>query len=97
MKASLVIDYHLGNKIFNIKDKNVNRDNYAYSIWLLREYLKVKGIILATCDINDPLESHVTLYFDFSENNIAIRNKKSYLFLFECEIIKPANWVTDNH
>lgn len=97
MKASLVIDYYLSNKIFDIKDKNVNRDNCTYSVWLLREYLKVEGISLATCDINDPLESNVSLYFDFSENNNAIPNKKSYLFLFECEVIKPANWVVNNH
>lgn len=97
MKASLVIDYHLDNKVFDINDKNVNRDNYAYSIWLLREYLLAQDINLATCDINSTLESSVALYFDFSDKSSEINNKKSYLFLFESEVIRPDNWVVKNH
>ena len=56
-KASLVVDYHLNNKIFDIDDCAVNRDNYGYSIWLLKERLKAKGYELSTCDINRPSDS----------------------------------------
>lgn len=97
MKASLVIDYHLNNKIFDIEDENVNRDNYANSIWLLKQELMKIGFDLQTCDINDPEESELVLYFDYPKTGVCKTKGLSYLFLFENEIIKPEGWETQKH
>ena len=42
MKPSLVANYHLGNKIFNLKDNDTNRDNCSYSIWLLTDVTQLR-------------------------------------------------------
>ena len=90
-KASLVVDYHLNNKIFDIDDCAVNRDNYGYSIWLLKERLKAKGYELSTCDINRPSDSELVIYFDYPVNGIENTSAIKILCLFENEIIKPEN------
>lgn len=90
-KASLVVDYHLNNKIFDIDDRAVNRDDYGYSIWLLKEVLKGKGYDLSTCDINRPLDSEVVIYFDYPVNGVENTSAVNILCLFENEIIKPEN------
>jgi len=97
LKASLVVDYHQNNKIFDLEDKNVNRDNYAYSIWLLKTKLKENGIDLSTCDINLPLESDVSFCFDLPSTDVKLSVESSYLFLFESEIIKPFSWDFSKH
>lgn len=97
MKASLVIDYHLNNAIFNLNDKNINRDNYAYSVWLLKKQFQKVDVDLSTCDINSPEESNAVLYFDFPEQNVEINPEISYLFLFESEVIKPKSWDMIRH
>lgn len=96
MKASLVVDYHLNNKIFDVADKEVNRDNYGYSIWLLKQKLKELGIDLSTCDINLPIESNFIFCFDVPEKNVVF-DSDAYLFLFESEVIKPRSWNIANH
>lgn len=97
MKASLVIDYHMNNKIFDLDDKNVNRDNCAYSIWLLKQQFHCAEVDLSTCDINSPFESKIVLYFDLPNENVEINNEFSYLFLFESEVIKPKTWDKLRH
>lgn len=97
MKASLVIDYHLNNKIFDVDDPSINRDDYAYSIWLLKEKLQAANFELSTCDINKPSDSAIVLYFDVPNSQIEINAEKSYLFLFESEVIKLNNWDRLNH
>ena len=97
MKASLVVDYHLNNKIFDLTDTNVNRDNCVYSNWLLKKALHRCGITLSTCDINSPLDSKVVICFDMPAENVKVDYEFSYLFLFECEVIKPKSWNIENH
>ena len=97
MKASLVIDYHLDNKIFNLNDKAVNRDDYAYSIWLLKSKFFSEGIDLSTYDINFPEDSMASLYFDYPRNYMEVNSETSYLVLFESEVIEPKSWNRDFH
>lgn len=97
MKASLVVNYHLEDKIFDLTDKQVNRDNYAYSIWLLREVLKGHNIELSTSDIHSPSESDICLCFDLPTDLSGIDESNSYLFLFESEVIKPKSWDKSKH
>lgn len=97
MNASLVVDYHLNNGIFDIKDKNINRDNCTYSIWLLKQALKNKGVELSTCDIIPPLDSDFSLCFDLPSDSVEINPHNSYLFLFESKVIKPKSWDKEKH
>ncbi|MGX9519173.1 glycosyltransferase family 10 domain-containing protein [Vibrio mediterranei] len=97
MKVSLVIDYHLNNAIFDLNNKVVNRDNYAYSMWLLKKKFEDAGVDLSTCDINSPDESDAVLYFDLPNTEVQHSNKPTYLFLFESEVIKPNSWDLQKH
>lgn len=97
MKASLVIDYHQKNKIFDINDKVANRDSCNHSVWLLKTRLKENGIDLSTCDINLPFESDVSFCFDLPSDDVKLSADFSYLFLFESEVIKPKNWDKSRH
>jgi hypothetical protein len=97
MKASLIIDYYLKNKIFDINDENVNRDNYAYSIWLLKQKLKNENIDLSTCDINLPTESQIAICFDLPSESVRLGEGNTYLVLFESEVIKPKCWDEKHH
>lgn len=96
MKASLVIDYHLNNKIFDVTDRNVNRDNYAYSIWLLKQKFQNVSIDFATCDINLPTESSAVICFDLPDEKVKV-DPGAYLVLFESEVIKPKSWTVISH
>ncbi|MFQ3204716.1 MAG: hypothetical protein ACI87I_003125 [Pseudoalteromonas tetraodonis] len=97
MKASLVIDYHLNNKIFDVSDRSVNRDDYAYSIWLLKQKCKSVNIELSTCDINKLSDSDMAFYFDLPKHEEKVETEIAYLFLFESEVIKLNNWEKLNH
>lgn len=97
-KISFYLNYHLNNNIFNINDKVVNRDNFAYSYYLLKEYFKNKKYDISTCDINLIDDSSVVIYNDMpkilpKEKDIS----KSYLLLFESEVIRPDNWDLNKH
>jgi alpha(1,3/1,4) fucosyltransferase len=98
IKISFCINYHLNNKLFNINDAAVNRDNYAYSHYLLKKFFYDKNYNLSTFDINSIKDSKIVIYNDMPE---VLPNKedinKSYLLLFESELIKPENWNITNH
>jgi alpha(1,3/1,4) fucosyltransferase len=98
IKISFCINYHLNNKLFNINDAAVNRDNYAYSHYLLKKFFYDKNYNLSTFDINSIKDSKIVIYNDMPE---VLPNKedinKSYLLIFESELIKPENWNMTNH
>lgn len=96
MKISLVIDYHLNNKIFDVTDNNTNRDNCGYSFWLLKKKFQDSGVDFSTCDINLPTESNIVIYFDLPDKNMNVESG-AYLCLFECEVIKPRSWDVSRH
>ena len=75
MNISLLVNQHLNNKIFDLNDKSINRDDFAYSYWLLKEDLKRKGIDISTYDINPPGESDFSISFDFPKNKKLISSK----------------------
>lgn len=98
-KASLVVDkfYH-NNKVFDVNDKIINRDNCMFHMHLMKQKFNENNIDLSTNDINSILESEIVLYFDTphilpSKESI----NKSYLIIFESEIIRPDNWEIENH
>lgn len=97
-KISFYLDYHLNNKIFDINDTTVNRDNFAYSYFKLKDVFLEYGYDLSTCDINSIEESEIVIYNDMPK---VLPKKadvqKSYLIIFESELIRPDNWNLENH
>jgi alpha(1,3/1,4) fucosyltransferase len=98
-KASLVVSSHYNNnKIFNLDDTQLNRDNCLYCFHSLKENLIKQNILLATSDIHSIQESEIVIYNEMPDNFDANHNpQKSYLLLFETEVIKPSNWNLTHH
>ncbi|MFS1539933.1 MAG: glycosyltransferase family 10 domain-containing protein [Candidatus Phlomobacter fragariae] len=94
MKISLCINYHLNNKIFDLNDIVVNRDNCLFPYYMLKKRLALHGIQISTCDIVSPKNADLTFYFDYDSDKKGF-SKKNYLFLFESNIIKPLGWYKE--
>lgn len=98
-KATIVVQSTYGNnKLFDLNDKIINRDNCMYPFWLLKQEFKKHGYELATQDIHSIEESQIVIYNEMpkilpKKDDI----QKSYLLIFESELIRPDNWNLKNH
>lgn len=98
-KATIVVQSTYGNnKLFDLNDKIINRDNCMYPFWLLKQEFKKHGHELATQDIHSIEESQIVIYNEMpkilpKKDDI----QKSYLLIFESELIRPDNWNLKNH
>ena len=98
VKISFVIEpYYYKNLIFDC-ESYLNRDNCFYPYFRLKQEFQMHKVVLATCDINDIDESQIIIYNDMpkilpEKNQIS----KSYLLLFESEVIRPNNWDLKKH
>lgn len=98
LKASFVMTYHLKNKVFDILDRTVNRDNCSYYAYHLKKEFEKYNIDLSTHDINPIETSDIVIYNDIPKILPKAKDKsKSYLILFESEVIKPENFLIENH
>ena len=99
IKAAFVVSQpYLNNKIFDLKDNRINRDNCMYPFYLLKEKLKEKNIDLSTYDVNTVKESEIVIYNDMPKELPRIEDiKKSVLLIFESELIRPDNWEIEKH
>ncbi len=98
LKASLVMNYNLGNRIFDITDKNINRDNFAYFYFALKEQFKLNGVDLSTKDINEPLLSDIVLYMGLNQKIIQSRNYNNfYLLALESPHVDSAIYAHNKH
>ncbi len=97
-KAAIVVsrDYD-NNKLFDLSNPFLNRDNCLRPFYLLKERFKVKGYDLCTQDINPIDSSEIVIYNEMPKDLSSIEKSKSYLLIFESEIIRPDNWNLDNH
>ncbi|WP_417537728.1 glycosyltransferase family 10 domain-containing protein [Marinomonas sp.] len=99
-KASIVMpsDFYNKNRLFDLNDKISNRDDCLYPYYLLKERLLEKGYLLATSDIHNPSESDIVFYNEMPKK-LPSKNEidKSYLLLFESELIRPDNWDDEKH
>lgn len=89
-RIALCLSYHTNNKLFDITDVKINRDNCSYPMYLLKENFKKENIDLSTFDINYTSDSEITFYFDYNKD--LGFSKKNYLFLFESDVISPKGW-----
>jgi hypothetical protein len=98
-KACIVVgkDYQC-NRLFDLSNKILNRDDCLKAFYLLKEKFKDFGYELSTHDINSIDESEIVLYNEmpnpFKHNII---KEKSYLMIFESELIRPDNWDLNKH
>jgi hypothetical protein len=99
-KASLVIgdSFYNNNRLFDLSDPISNRDNCLYPFALLKEKMADNGYDLSTADINEPECSEIVLYNEMPKSLPELGQKtKSYLMIFESELIRPDNWIVNNH
>ncbi|TDT61025.1 glycosyltransferase family protein [Fonticella tunisiensis] len=95
-KAAIqTVDFFCRNRMFDLNDKISNRDNCLYHWYLLREKLKEKGYELNTHDINDIAASEFVIYSDMPQSLQRLDN--NFLILFETSLIRPDNWLVENH
>lgn len=86
------------NTLFDLSNQIINRDNCMYPFWLLKEEFKKHGYDLATDDIHTIKEADVVIYNEMP--SIMPKEKdinKSYLMIFESELIRPDNWDIEKH
>ena len=98
-KACIVVSKsYQNNKLFDLNDKIINRDNCMYPFWLLKQKFKKYGYELATQDIHSIEESQIVIYNEMPKILPKKEDiQKSYLLIFESELIRPDNWNLKNH
>lgn len=90
-------DYQ-GNRIFDLSNKSLNRDNCLYPYFLLKEEFKKNDYELITSDLLDAELADIVLYNEMPKPfPKKINQKKSYLMLFETELIRKDNWDFKKH
>lgn len=98
-KISFVVgkDYQ-NNRIFDLSNKSLNRDNCLYPFFLLREEFKKHDYELMTSDLLDLDIADFVLYNEMPRPfPIKINQEKSFLLLFETELIRKDNWDIKKH
>ncbi len=98
-KISFVVgkDY-LNNKIFDLNNKSLNRDDCLLPFFMLREKFFSLGYEMSTQDLIDPNDADIVLYNEMPKPYKGkIDSKKSYLMIFESELIRPDNWDLNKH
>ena len=99
-KAAIVVGsiFFGNNRLFDLDDPIANRDGCLYPFYLLRKKFREQGYDLATSDINLPEESDIVLYYEMPKKLPDLSEyDKSYLLLFESELILPGNWDLKKH
>jgi hypothetical protein len=86
------------NRLFDLSDLHTNRDNCLYPFYLLRKKFLEKEIDLSTSDINSSEEASVVIYNEMPKKLPHFDDYyKSYLIIFESELIRPDNWDKNKH
>ncbi len=97
-KASIVVSSHYrNNRIFDLSNKLLNRDDCLRPFYLLKNEMESFGYSLATDDIHSPGDSEIVIYNEMPKNTSGIVKEKSYLLIFESELIRPDNWDKKKH
>ena len=98
-KACIVVSpAYQNNTLFDLKDLIINRDNCMHPFYLLKSEFKKNNYELSTQDINSINDSEIVIYNEMPKalpKPQAIH--KSYLVIFESELIRPDNWDLENH
>jgi alpha(1,3/1,4) fucosyltransferase len=86
------------NQIFDISNLTLNRDNCLLGFYLLKQEFAKIGVNLLTSDMVNLDDSSIVIYNEMPKELPSKKNKKkSYLLLFESELIRPDNWDLKKH
>jgi hypothetical protein len=89
---------YLNNRLFDITNTQLNRDDCLRAFYLLKEEFKKHDYELSTQDLISPSVADLVLYNEMPKpfpSNIV--PEKSYLLIFETDIIRPDNWDLKKH
>ncbi len=98
-RAAMVVsrDYQ-NNRLFDLSNPILNRDNCLYPYALLKNELVKKGYELVTSDLCAPETADLVIYNEMPKPfTHGFDKEKSYLLLFESELVRPDNWIKANH
>jgi len=91
------------NSLFAL-DRSINRDNCLFHYSLLKRKLGCENIDLVTLDMVNSSKVDFMIFADLPMYPDTVhkivetyRPKRKYLMLWESELIKPQNWVIENH
>ena len=97
--ASIVVQlFYQKNRLFDLQNSVINRDNCIYPFYLLKEIFLKYEYSLATQDIHSIEEANIVIYNEMPE--LLPQKKdidKSYLLIFESELIRADNWDFEKH
>ncbi|MCB9025414.1 MAG: hypothetical protein H6625_03780 [Bdellovibrionaceae bacterium] len=98
-KACIVTQgYYNQNRLFDLSDKKINRDNCLYSFFILKKKFAENNIDLVTSDICPPHKCEYILFNEMPKKLPPNHDpNKSFLLLFETELIRPINWDLKRH
>lgn len=86
------------NRIFDLSNKSLNRDNCLYPFFLLKEEFKKHNYDLITSDLINSNAADFVLYNEMPKPFPAhIDSKKAFLMLFETDLIRKDNWDLKKH
>lgn len=97
-RACFYVTFEMENNLIFDLNSSYNYDNHLYSFHTLKlEFLR-NGFDLSTQDINSVTESQIVIYNEMPQ--ILPQGKdieKSYLLIFESELIRSDNWDLEKH
>jgi len=98
-KATLVVPpSYQQNRLFDLTNSHLNRDNCLAPFAELKARFAKQGFDLSTQDINANTVSDCVIYLEMPDVLPAPENvNKSFLLLFETELILPQNWDFEKH
>ncbi|WP_201356404.1 hypothetical protein [Amphritea japonica] len=76
IKVCYYLEGYYNNIIFDLSDKGINRDDYAYSHYLLKLNAEEKGVSIATLDINSRENSDYIIYHDVCDDELVSEPSK---------------------
>ena len=94
-----VANYYQKNKIFDMELNVHARNGYHYQHHLLKKRFAAQNFDLATQDINNINEAQFVLYNEMPalKDMSVLLKQNSFLIIWESELIRPDNWVKENH
>ena len=100
-KACLVVDATYANdRIFDLENKHLNRDNCLYMFSALRSSLRKQGFELRTQDLHRPADCDLIVFNEVPSERSRWSDRMlahSVLMIYESELIRPDNWDTSFH
>lgn len=98
-KACIVVNpVYKGEKLFDLNDSQLNRDNCLLPFVKLKQRLKDQGIELVAVESGEEASFPIVIYNEMPEQGVSrVPGQSRYLMIFESELICPNNWKRELH